>query len=245
MAGVGFSGKDGDVKIGSTAICEIKGWSFNPKATNPRYASNKTAGYKRTVAGVKEGSGTMSGVYDLTTPHHGVIDIGTDVTLKLYLNAAYFYSVPAVIDDYKINVDLDTGEFVSWEATFSTNGAWTNPVAPMMAPQDLPLTKGNVENITPFDVAKVGIVGTYNADILRQDGLLNGSQPNDIKAAARAAALEALKELIDLGILRTGDPRPEKATPEAKVTDNGIKTGAEAAAPVLAPGEGLFALDGK
>ncbi len=82
MPGTAASSKTGDVKVGAASISEIKTWSFNPKSTNPRYASNKTAGYKRTVAGIKEGSGTMTGVWVTEDSHVTVIDVGTDVTWR-------------------------------------------------------------------------------------------------------------------------------------------------------------------
>lgn len=134
MPGAGFSGKDGTVKIGSTDICEVRNWKFNPKSNNPKYASNKTSGYKRTVAGVKEATGSISGAWDNANDFLAVVDVGTDVTLKLYTNTTKFFSVPAVIDDVSVNVDIDNGEIVGWDANFSSNGAWTNPVLPMMAP---------------------------------------------------------------------------------------------------------------
>lgn len=134
MPGLGISGKDGDVKIGATSICEIRKWSFNPKSNNPSYASNKTSGYKRRVPGVKDGSGTLEGAWDPATPAVSVIDVGTEVTLLLYINATQNYSVPSVIDSFKLDVDVDEGEIVSWTADFSTNGAWTNPSAAITAP---------------------------------------------------------------------------------------------------------------
>jgi hypothetical protein len=56
-------------------------------------------------------------------------DVGTLLTLKLYLTALGFYTVPAIIDSLRFQVDIDTGDFVSYTADFSTNGAWTNPGA--------------------------------------------------------------------------------------------------------------------
>lgn len=143
MAGLGISGKDGDVKIGSTAICEIRKWSFSPKANNPSYASNKTAGYTRRVPGIKDGSGSMEGAWDPASPAVAVIDPATAVTLKLYINATQFYEVPSVIDEFGLNVEVESGEIVSWTSTFSANGAWTNPVAGMTLPPGLePMTAG-------------------------------------------------------------------------------------------------------
>lgn len=133
MAGAGVSGQYGDVKIGATQVCEVCKWSFTPKANNPSYASNKTGGYKARVAGIKDGSGSIEGKYDPANPIMATLDVGTLVTLKLYLTATVFYSVPSIIDSLKIDVDLDTGDFVSFTADFSTNGAWTNPVAGLVA----------------------------------------------------------------------------------------------------------------
>lgn len=141
MAGNGFSGYQGTVKIGATDIAEIRGWKWNPKSHNPKYASNKTSGYKRTVAGVKEGSGSMSGAWDHVNDFFGVIDVGTSATLLLYTNPTHSITVPSVIDDISVNVDVDNGEIVSWDANFSSNGAWTNAVSPMMAPEGLGIRK--------------------------------------------------------------------------------------------------------
>ncbi len=141
MAGAGISGKDGDVKIGSTQIAEITKWGFNPKANVPKYASNKTGGYKAAVAGIKDGSGSLEGKWDPAIPATTVIAPGTSVTLKLYINATQFWSVPSIIEGFKHDVDLDTGEIVSWSADFQTNGAWTDPVAAFTLPPELEAMK--------------------------------------------------------------------------------------------------------
>ena len=133
MPGVGFSGKDGDVKVGATQAQEARHWTFKPKADNKSYASNKTAGYKRRVAGVKEGTGTVAGAWDAANPITTMMDVGTGLTLLLFLNATINFSVPALIDDLTVNVDIDNGEIVSWDANYGTNGAWTNAPAGMSA----------------------------------------------------------------------------------------------------------------
>ena len=129
MAGAGVSGAFGDVKIASTQVSEIKKWTFNPKANVAKYSSNKTGGYKKAVAGIKEGSGTLECIWDPAIPPTTTINIGTSVTLKLYTTAAQFYSVPAVIADFSVVTDLDTGDPVGYTANFEADGAWTDPVA--------------------------------------------------------------------------------------------------------------------
>jgi hypothetical protein len=137
MPGAGISGKDGDVKIGATQIAEITKWSFNPKANIPKYASNKTGGYKKAVVGVRDGAGSIEGKWDPAIPATSVVAPGTLVTLKLYINATQFWSVPSAIEGFKHDVDLDTGEVVGWSADFQTDGAWTDPVAAFTLPPEL------------------------------------------------------------------------------------------------------------
>jgi hypothetical protein len=129
MPGNGVSGQYGDVKIGSTQISEVSKWSYNPKVTIHAYSSNKTGGYKKKVAGIKDGTGSIEGIYDPANPIMATIDIGTAVTLKLYLTATVFYSVPAIISSLKLDVDIDTGDFVKYSSDFEATGAWTNPLA--------------------------------------------------------------------------------------------------------------------
>lgn len=171
MAVGGYSGKDGTAKIGSTDIYELRGWKFNPKSNNPKYASNRTSGYKRTLAGVKEATGSMSGADDRANDFIAVVDVGTSVTLKLYTDATHFFSVPSVIDDYSMNVDIDNGEIVGWDANFSSSGAWTNPTSPMMAPAGAEVPSGSSgggeikpeESSNPFNSAQMDVIANTAA----------------------------------------------------------------------------------
>ena len=52
---------------------------------------------------------------------------GTSATLKLYLNATIYFTVPAIIDDVSYEVDINDGDVVGGSANFSCNGARTNP----------------------------------------------------------------------------------------------------------------------
>lgn len=139
----------GGVKVGATTIAEVKNWSFNPKSNNPAYSSNKTGGYKERVAGVKDGSGSLEGVWDPADMFIAVIDVGTEVTLDLFITATQKFVVPAIIDDYDFTVDMDEGEIVGWTANFSTNGAWTNPVSAITLPEgvEFPVPEEEWENM--------------------------------------------------------------------------------------------------
>jgi hypothetical protein len=153
--GAGISGVGGDVQISGTSVAEVRKWSFNPKATTPQYNSNKTGGYKRSVAGVKSGTGTLDVVHSPAAPLWTTIAEGTSATLSLlFYNAATapawagtsaaVWTVPSVIGDIKYDVDIDNGEFIGGSANFVTNGAWTQPSSGMMLPPGfLPLQDGS------------------------------------------------------------------------------------------------------
>ncbi len=122
-----FSGKDGKVLAGTTTLAEITQWTFQTRSNNVAYGSSATAGYRRRVAGAKDGRGTIRGKLDPADPLTNAFEEGDTVTLQLYLDASRFYSVPALIDTLQFEVDIDSGDIVGWVAEFSTDGAWTKP----------------------------------------------------------------------------------------------------------------------
>lgn len=123
-----ISGKFGNVKIGSTALFELTKWTFTRKVAVHKYASNATNGFKKAVAGVKDGSGSLGGEYDSSNRIDTQIDVGDSVTLLLYTTASQYYTVPSMISELTFNVDLMEGEIVNWEGNYETDGEWTEPV---------------------------------------------------------------------------------------------------------------------
>lgn len=122
-----ISGKDGKVKIGSTTLADITQWTLRTRANLAAYASSATAGYRRRVAGIKDGAGTLAGKLDPADPISDDFDEGAAVTLLLHIDATRYYTVPALIESLELEVDIDRGEVVGWRAEFSTSGAWTKP----------------------------------------------------------------------------------------------------------------------
>lgn len=122
-----ISGKDGKIEIDSTQLADITSWTLNTTSNNAAYASSSTSGYKKRVPGVKDGSGSVQGKLDISDPITDDFEEGSAVTLKLYIDATRFYSVPAVIDSLAIDVDIDNGDVVPFTANYSTDGAWSKP----------------------------------------------------------------------------------------------------------------------
>jgi hypothetical protein len=143
MPSNGISGIRGDVLTGTgtpVQVAEVTKWNFNPKSNNVAWHSNRTGGYTARAAGNRDGSGTVEGKWspitaDMVLP---ALKEGANVTLNLQIISTQKYVVPAIIDGFKIGVDLDTGEAVGWSADFSTNGAWTDPVGVSAIPSTWP-----------------------------------------------------------------------------------------------------------
>lgn len=121
------SGQYGKITIGSSNLTECMGWSFDRSVADHPYASCATNGYKKRVAGTKDGTGSLNGMQDPADPIENYFVEGSQVTLRLYYTAAKFYSVPAQINRLGIEVDIDDGAPVPWTADFGANGAWTLP----------------------------------------------------------------------------------------------------------------------
>jgi hypothetical protein len=121
------TGDDGQVLIGSTPLADITAWSLETVTRAVAYASSATGGFRKRLPGVKDGRGRIQFMLDVASPLTNQLDEGSAVTLLLYLDATRFYTVPAVIDALRIEVDIDGGKLIGGQAEFSTNGAWTKP----------------------------------------------------------------------------------------------------------------------
>lgn len=123
------SGKDGKVLIGATPLASITHWSFRTFANNPAHASSATGGVKTRDPGVKDASGEVTFLLDFTDPITDQLEEGALVTLKLYLDATRFYSVPAIIDVIEFaDIDIDDGRTIGGTAKFSGTGPIVKPV---------------------------------------------------------------------------------------------------------------------
>lgn len=119
------SGSAGKVLIGATSVGDVMNWELTKEVVTTRYASSETAGYKKSIVGVRSASGTIAGLWDASLVS-SIID-GTSATLKLHLNATELYTVPAVISNFRLAVDINDGTATSFTASYQNNGAWTEP----------------------------------------------------------------------------------------------------------------------
>lgn len=139
-----ITGKNGDAKISSTQILETQEWSFKAEVNILEYASNATAGIKKKLSGNKSASGTLKGVYDPFNPvwaGSATIKEDQSATLTLQLYSSHSITVPALIKDIEVTVNIDDSSIENWSSNFEATAAWTYPsaIAPLMAMEGLDL----------------------------------------------------------------------------------------------------------
>lgn len=125
MPGTHISGKDGTIKISTVVVAGITKWDMDKKAETDSKATNESGGFKAACAGPKSITGTVEGLLDRAAA--STILEGTAATLLLYINATIFYTVPAIMSNFRPSVNIDSGAFISFTASFVSNGAYTEP----------------------------------------------------------------------------------------------------------------------
>lgn len=118
-----ISGINGKILVGASQLVECNGWTLNRSAVLHAYSSCATGGYKKRVAGVKDSSGSLKGLFDPDNFIDDYFGIGDSVTLNLYVNSSDYYIVPSLIESLDIETDQDEGALVPWSATYGGNGA--------------------------------------------------------------------------------------------------------------------------
>ncbi len=122
-----ISGKDGQVLVDAAPLAAVARWSLEITAGGVSYASSATNGYRRRTSGAKQGRGKIEFLADRDSPWIDMLAAGARVTLRLALDAANYFDAPAVFDVVRIDTDIDQGGAVAGSATFTTDGAWTEP----------------------------------------------------------------------------------------------------------------------
>jgi len=120
-------GQYGLLEIGSSELIGVDSWTLNKTAVVGTRATSADSGWKVAVAGTKSATGTVKGPWDAADPPDDHIDIGSSVSAKLYTTATQYYTLTAIISELSVEVDVDSGEIVSWNASFTASGAVTNP----------------------------------------------------------------------------------------------------------------------
>ncbi len=120
-------GDDGKVLLGSTPVADVTAWRFETAMTGKEFASSATNGFRRWIAGARHGRGRFSFRLDDANPAWQGLSEGTQVTLYLHLDDDHCYTIPAIIQTVQVDVSMAGGQPITGQATFATDGAWTEP----------------------------------------------------------------------------------------------------------------------
>jgi hypothetical protein len=110
----------------SSIVTECQGFNWSRSVVDHAYASCATAGFKKRVAGTRDHSGSVKGIFDPSAPPEDWFEEGDTGTFHLYVTAAAYYIAPAMITSLDIETDVDDGAIIPWTANFGGNGAWSS-----------------------------------------------------------------------------------------------------------------------
>lgn len=111
------SGKGGNALVSAVALPQLNSLKVSNKANNHAYASNETNGHKKRVTGTKDRTGSFT-LLDLPT-----FNEGDHITAVIKLDSSTTYkTMPIVIDNIDVTIDLDEGAPISYDVSFSGDG---------------------------------------------------------------------------------------------------------------------------
>ena len=118
-----IAGKFGKIMIGAVEVAQVMDWDADLKTNLPAWASSSTAQHKTRIAGVSDATGSCTVKLDDVTTQWSVLAQGTVVTLLLYLNAALFITMPAIVESFAVSVNINEGDAVQAKITWGATAA--------------------------------------------------------------------------------------------------------------------------
>ena len=123
-AGNVFSGKDMTFKTGATPTVEVHTgrWEVTITGNGGKYASNSTAGWRKTVKGTKEWSGTVRIMLHDGESMPFIVD--DEVAAQFHVDSDdYISGTIMILEVGPITVDADSGDPIAIDYKFNGQGA--------------------------------------------------------------------------------------------------------------------------
>jgi len=122
-----FSGKDGQVKVGTNQVGHVTKWTAETSANIDKVGTSDSSGWKDGAAGSKDIKGTIEGKF--ADSGNALFEEGDTVALELLTDSETSpkgkMSGNALIASIGYEVDVDTGALVGFTANWEGIGAWT------------------------------------------------------------------------------------------------------------------------
>ena len=129
--GVPLTGINGNVQLvaqgGSLAtIGSVRKWSVNRRAENQKYATNSTAGFKKTAKGIRDWDGSVDMYFDDGDINHIGANEGDLIDILLQTATSRTLTGMARIDSIEgIEGDIEGSGLVGATLNFSGHGAYS------------------------------------------------------------------------------------------------------------------------
>lgn len=120
-----ISGKDGTLKVSETEAKQVTNWKITKKATSSKFASNTSGGWKRTVLGSKEWSGSFELKLSAGSPIPIKVGQAYPMTFHVDKVPTDYYVGTAAITQVDVEVDINDGKEITIPVTFEGDGALT------------------------------------------------------------------------------------------------------------------------
>jgi hypothetical protein len=113
--------------IAGGVTLDVLDWKMTKKNRLAEVTHSGSGGNAQYLKTVNEYSGSVTANWDSTAMPEAVIDVGTTVTLQLYMgDSNKFYSISALIETLEPSVPNQQGH-VTYSFTWKGTGAMTNP----------------------------------------------------------------------------------------------------------------------
>ncbi len=124
-----ITGLNGEVLVAGVKIARITKWDINQTAGETAWGDSDSAGHTNREPGRLDLTGNIEGKLDQADDVTLLFKPGDKVTLTLWLSntALDYYHVPALIQSYTTETDVDTQAVIGWTATFGENGRSFSP----------------------------------------------------------------------------------------------------------------------
>jgi len=122
-----LSGKNGTIKIDSNTVLHISNWQISKSSNNSAVATNNTNGWKARTCGVKDSTGSFTYVIPFGNASMPVAE-GSCVEAQFHTDgtATNYYSQTIIIDQVDLESDINDGNFLEYNVTFSGAGPLTD-----------------------------------------------------------------------------------------------------------------------
>lgn len=124
------NGVAGKVVVAGQIIARVTKFTINESTNETAWGDSDSLGYTNRKAGRKDASINFEGKFDAVSKVYNLLRAGDNVKLVLWestTDSDYWVFPCALIQSFQIDVNMDTKEVVTWNATAGSDGIFYCP----------------------------------------------------------------------------------------------------------------------